>query len=83
MKTSGKAALKQIATSLQGLLVRVEGHTDNDPVKVTKNRYPYGNLELSGRRALEVANFLIRECNFPARSVSYCGVWSVQAHCHE
>lgn len=74
LKASGKAALRRIAPTLKGLRIRVEGHTDSDPVRVSKHRYPYGNLELSGRRALEVAHFLVTECGLDPRNVSYCGM---------
>ncbi|MBN2490098.1 MAG: OmpA family protein [Planctomycetes bacterium] len=73
LKASGQAALRQLAPSLQGLRIRVEGHTDTDPVRHTKERYPYGNLQLSGMRALEVANFLIRECKLDANNISFSG----------
>jgi flagellar motor protein MotB len=73
LKASGQAALRKLAPSLKGLKIRVEGHTDNDPVRHTKERYPYGNLQLSGMRALEVANFLIKECGLDPHNVSFCG----------
>lgn len=73
LKASGQAALRKLAPSLKGLKIRVEGHTDTDPVRHTKERYPYGNLQLSGMRALEVANFLIRECGLDANNISFSG----------
>jgi len=73
LKPSGKVALKRVAPSLKGLKIRIEGHTDTDPVKHTKERYPYGNLQLSGMRALDVASFLINECGLEAENVSFAG----------
>lgn len=74
LKAGGKDAIQAVASSLRGLKIRVEGHTDSDPVKATKARYPYGNLQLSGARALEVANFLIRECGLDPQNVSFAGM---------
>jgi chemotaxis protein MotB len=38
--------------------IRVEGHTDTDPVVRSKNEFPLGNIQLSAARAVEVAGFL-------------------------
>ena len=34
--------------------IEVAGHTDTDPVKVTKKQFPRGNIELGQDRALSV-----------------------------
>lgn len=53
--------------------IRVEGHTDSVPVTNTKHLYPYGNLQLSGARALRVADFCLRNGIAPER-IYYAGV---------
>jgi len=78
LKASGKQAIKRVAPTLKDLKIRIEGHTDTDPVKHTKERYPYGNLQLSGMRALAVASFLIKECGLDAKNVSYGGFGEYQ-----
>ncbi len=74
LTSGGQTALRSIASSLQGLKIRIEGHTDTDPVRATKARYPYGNLELSVKRGLEVANFLIKQCGLDPKNVSCAGM---------
>ena len=75
LSSRGKEVLAKIAKRImehQGK-IRVEGHTDNQPVVVHAKEYPKGNLQLSGRRALEVAFFLIKEARLSPASVSYAG----------
>ncbi len=70
----GAALLKSLAPELLALGVqfRVEGHTDNVPVKARAKQFPHGNLQLSARRAVEVAAILL-EAGLPADSVSVVG----------
>lgn len=53
--------------------IRVEGHTDDVPVQKTLNKYPKGNLELSGKRALNVAHCLIHDGGLPAQRTCFAG----------
>jgi flagellar motor protein MotB len=75
LRAEGEALLKKLAARLASTTepIRVEGHTDGTPVVQTRDLYPMGNLELSGRRALVVANFLITGGGLPADRVSYAG----------
>jgi chemotaxis protein MotB len=59
----GREILQEIADKIRGLPnnVRVEGHTDDVPVQKLLGKYPKGNLQLSGQRALNVADFLINQ----------------------
>lgn len=62
LATKGKEQLKTIAKTLnedlKGYPVEVQGHTDNDPIRQTKDRYK-SNWELSYDRAQTVAYYLI------------------------
>lgn len=61
IKNAGKNALDAIAKDLKarGKKLRVEGHTDSDPVVKTKKQYPQGNIQLSAARAISVYKYLI------------------------
>jgi flagellar motor protein MotB len=75
VKPDGKKTLLEIAKRLQAIGDRIEvgGHTDNVPVRVTINEFPLGNLQLSGVRALKVADFLVTDGAIPAERVSFAG----------
>lgn len=68
----GKAALRQLAGRIRGSgkPVRVDGHTDNQPL--TRTERFRSNLHLSAARALSVASVLI-ENGVPAERVSVAG----------
>jgi len=79
----GKARLSAKGESVLGKLaeklaahpgnIRIDGHTDDQAVVVHAKEYPYGNLQLSGRRALVVAHFLVGKGGLPAGKVSFAG----------
>lgn len=70
LSEQGKRTLTELATSLQGRRVRVEGHTDDQPIV----RSQWGtNLRLSVERAMSVADFLIQSASLPAQTVSVAG----------
>jgi len=55
--SEGRKVLKDILTLVQGKRLRVDGHTDSDPIQHSK----WGsNLELSMARSLAVANVLMQ-----------------------
>jgi len=61
LKPAGKTALDWvISNSLKGSggKIQVCGHTDSDPVVKTKAKYPWGNIQLSARRAIAVQDYL-------------------------
>ena len=71
LRPQSKATLKKIAgilkTSAAGEIVRIEGHTDNDPVVRQKDRYK-SNWELSAARAAAVLHYMVEDCGVsPAR----------------
>lgn len=74
LKEAGTAAIKQVAPGLTKFQILVEGHSDSDPVTHSKDRYPFGNLQLAGMRALAVADFLVKDCGLEARNVRFAGV---------
>jgi chemotaxis protein MotB len=66
----GKRALSELSSSLQGRAIRVEGHTDDQPI----TRSQWGtNLRLSAERSLAVADFLINTAGLKATQVSVAG----------
>ncbi len=75
IKESGKGTLSDIIARIRGgsERIRVEGHTDNVPVTKTKHLYPLGNLQLSGERALRVADFM-RSQGIPSDRIYYAGM---------
>lgn len=62
LKSSAKKTLDQVARRIKGdyasHTVRVEGYTDSDPLKKTKDKYK-DNEELSAQRALAVERYLV------------------------
>jgi len=66
----GQALLKRIAVVLKSsypsATIRVDGHTDNTPVKKMKAKYP-SNWELSTARASAVVRYLVRSGVNPRR----------------
>lgn len=60
IKAKGQEILSQLAAEIASSTykIRVEGHTDSDPVVKSVKDFPYGNLQLAADRALEVAHFL-------------------------
>lgn len=75
LSAEGAVLLRDLASRLQrrGESIRVEGHTDDRPVVVNAKRFPRGNLELSGERALVVAAFLVKEGGLSGDRVSFAG----------
>lgn len=63
LSANGRQALAKLAEALKGgrEWLRVEGHTDADPVRKTRARWRHGNWELSGYRALAVLAVLEQE----------------------
>ena len=66
----GRSTLSQLAGSLAARRVRVEGHTDDQPI--VRSRWGT-NLRLSVERALSVADYLIEAEGLPADQVSVAG----------
>lgn len=65
LKNQAKSHLKKISKLINDdfyrNIIRIEGHTDNQPIRRTKNIYK-SNWELSTARATSVLYYLINEC---------------------
>ncbi len=60
----GKTVLDKVAEVLkksEGKVIRVDGHSDNDPINRTKEKYT-SNWHLSGLRATRVIEYLTEKC---------------------
>ena len=80
----GKSSLKKDAKSdlrkISGLLnqqfydytIRIEGHTDNQPIKNKKNKYKT-NWELSVARAISVLYYFTKECGVSPEKMYIAG----------
>ncbi|MHC4886931.1 MAG: OmpA family protein [Planctomycetota bacterium] len=69
--TSGaRGTLKKISQVLDpetmGLVLKIVGHTDNEPIKRLKKKGIRSNLELSLRRSVAVLEYLKASCGYPA-----------------
>lgn len=61
LSKEGKETLNFIVDELKQLSgpIRVDGHTDSDPVSKTKDKFPHGNIQLGASRAISVREYLI------------------------
>ena len=88
--SSGSAALSKDGRELIGAMAKeiaakpylrvwIRGHTDADPVKkpATLKNYPYGNIQLSSARALEVA-MALKAGGLPSDKLAVAGLGSSQ-----
>lgn len=76
IKDEAKKNLKKISSLINkqfsDKIVRVEGHTDNQPIKKKKNLYQ-SNWDLSAARALSVLNYFINECGVNPENIYVAG----------
>jgi chemotaxis protein MotB len=63
-----KTLSKTINETLAGFPIEVQGHTDTDPIRLTKDKYA-SNWELSYDRAQTVVYYLIKSCGVDAKRV--------------
>ncbi|MBL8994580.1 MAG: OmpA family protein, partial [Spirochaetia bacterium] len=63
LKAKGREILEKLAAEIAATPynIRIDGHTDSDPVKVHIKEFPLGNIELSVGRSLAVAGFFMRD----------------------
>jgi chemotaxis protein MotB len=73
IREAGKKALAKIAAQIKEKNypeIRIEGHTDADPVVRTKEKFPLGNHELAMERALAVYAVLVNDGKVSANNLS-------------
>ena len=76
LSEQGKEALKRVAESIKEMgekQIRVEGHTDNVPVRRRKDMYET-NWEVSMARAINVVRFLVDEVGIPPERLEAVGM---------
>ena len=75
LKTNGKVALEKIAQHLKShpaAIVRIDGHTDNDPI--IKSKYLWeSNHDLSAGRALSVLHYLVKKGHIEEKRINIAG----------
>lgn len=76
LKNSAHQVLRRVAEVLKsdfnGRRIYVEGHTDSDPIRRTKDKYR-DNRHLSVERADAVARYLISQCGIPESRIVVVG----------
>ncbi len=81
LKASAGSVLKRVARVLNrdfpGRRIIIEGHTDADPIRRTKNQFR-DNRHLSVERADAVARFLIKNCGIKDAAVVVAGYGQYQ-----
>jgi chemotaxis protein MotB len=70
LSDTGRRTLDELAKELRGRKIRIEGHTDDQPI--VRSQWT-SNLHLSAMRALEVANYLTGTAGLKADDVSLAG----------
>ncbi|OQZ02977.1 MAG: hypothetical protein B6D34_08965 [Candidatus Brocadia sp. UTAMX1] len=81
LRPQSKETLKKIAgilkTEASSEIVRIEGHTDDDPISKQKDKYK-SNWELSTARAAAVLHYLVEECGISPTRVYLAGFGQYQ-----
>ncbi|MFO0795370.1 MAG: OmpA family protein [Candidatus Brocadiaceae bacterium] len=81
LRPQSKTTLKKIANILKSEApnetIRIEGHTDNDPVVKQKEKYKT-NWELSASRAAAVLHYMVEECGVSPSRVYISGFGQYQ-----
>ncbi len=75
LKTKGEVALEKIAKHLKShpsAIVRVDGHTDNDPIVKSKHLWE-SNHHLSAGRALSVLHYLVHKGHIEENRIHIAG----------
>ncbi len=81
LKNAAKKSLQRVCGALKQDFpngsIRIEGHTDSDPIKRTKELYK-SNWELSAMRASNVLHFLLDTCHLDPKKVYIAGFGEYQ-----
>ena len=81
LKKKAKSSLAKVCNAIKtvfpGGIIRIEGHTDNDPIKQTKSLYS-SNWDLSAKRAASVLHFLVGQCSLDPNRLYIAGFGEYQ-----
>lgn len=81
LKETAKNSLQKVCSALShdfpNGAIRIEGHTDSDPIRRTKDLYR-SNWELSAMRAANVLHFLLDTCHLDPKKVYIAGFGEYQ-----
>ncbi len=81
LKKKAKGSLTKVCNAIKNDFpngtIRVEGHTDSDPIKKTRSIYA-SNWELSAKRAASVLHFLVGKCDLDSNRLYIAGFGEYQ-----
>ncbi len=81
LKKKAKGSLTKVCNVIKNDFpygtIRVEGHTDSDPIKRTRSLYG-SNWELSAKRAANVLHFLVGKCGLDSERLYIAGFGEYQ-----
>ena len=81
LKKKAKSSLTKVGSAIKNDFpngtIRIEGHTDSDPIKRTRSIYA-SNWELSAKRAANVLHFLVEKCGLDSRGLYIAGFGEYQ-----
>jgi chemotaxis protein MotB len=81
LKKKAKSSLAKVCNAIKNDFpygtIRVEGHTDSDPIKRTRSLYG-SNWELSAKRAANVLHFLVGKCGLDSKRLYIAGFGEYQ-----
>jgi flagellar motor protein MotB len=75
VKNASKKTLMKVASVLKSNPgdIQILGHSDSDPIVKTRSKWPLGNLQLSGARALNVLLFMKDKGGVNGKRMSFAG----------
>jgi chemotaxis protein MotB len=81
LKEDAKGSLAKVCNAIKSTFpsetIRIEGHTDTDPINKTKHLYA-SNWELSAMRAASVLHFLVGKCSLAPERLYIAGFGEYQ-----
>ncbi len=81
LKKKAKSSLTKVGNAIKNDFpsgtIRIEGHTDSDPIKRTRSLYA-SNWELSAKRAANVLHFLVGKCGLDSKRLYIAGFGEYQ-----
>ncbi len=81
LKKKAKSSLTKVCDAIKNDFpygtIRIEGHTDSEPIKRTRSLYT-SNWELSAKRAANVLHFLVGKCGLDSERLYIAGFGEYQ-----